>query len=584
MAVAGGEVKASVDNSTVGKLTRAYESVIGGSFARIGFDFVVDTSMASNTQVSVSLLNSAATQGTGVYIKQGVGIVSGLYFNGAGAGGATTTLLAWGSLVNGGRYHIEWSINPVSFYSFYSLYDPSGNLVATRSNNNAITVDWFNLIKVVIESNSNKTTVSRLAIDPSLVGSAATGKYFTNITALTIFQDDDSRVDFYIPGGGSVNELLVYFHGVGQNPNSTEMTTLDTGGAVIQGFLKEGVMLVVPAIPDGLGGSSSWGNDYGAASVATAIAYARGLIGNTEAAQHYLAYSMGGLTAGRLIGNDGQSNVRSLYLLRPCLDIAYLEQNTFQSNIDTAWGVSAQASYSAAQATFARGNPMGLLDSSPDAFADTSIFMDYGTTGDAIVPQANNCVPFDALLTTKGIAHKSSVKVYAGHTERSTVGDATAHLAQVKADSYTSVDSGAARAIAAAVWASTSRTLSSPSAADIATDGINTNRIFVLVAGPNGLRSQDTKTIIAGTPPNTYGVDFRNDAAANQKVYSIESVEIISGTVNGLTFGETTRNGGTQARFPISGVTVGSYVVRVTIKYGESGPTSRGDLLIKVVS
>lgn len=433
MAVSGGELKASVDNSTVGKISRNFESVVGGSNVRLAFDFVVDTSMTAGTQIAVSLLDPTSAQGNGVYLKQGVGIVSALYLTTPGFT-QTTTMLAWASLVNGGRYHVEITNNPGSFYGFYSLYDPSGNLV-TRTTCNAVSVDWFNVSKLLIESNATKSSVSRLSIDPSLVGSTTTAKYFTNTAKFTFFQAlDNTPVDLYIPGGGNINELAVYFHGSGQTPNFVEITTIATGGTLLQAFLKLGVMVVVPQIPATAGGGDSWGNDYGAASVLSAVTVARGILGNPNAKQHYVAYSMGGLTAGRLIGNDGATYVKSWYILRDVLDVARAEQNTFQTGIDTAWAVSAQPSYAAALVTFARGNPLGLLNSNPARYAGVTMFIDY-STGDGTVPQVDHCVAFAALLTVKGIPFKSSVKAFANHTENSTIGDATTFLAQTLSSS-----------------------------------------------------------------------------------------------------------------------------------------------------
>lgn len=118
--------------------------------------------------------------------------------------------------------------------------------------------------------------------------------------------------------------------------------------------------------------------------------------------------------------------------------------------------------------------------------------------------------------------------------------------------------------------------------ADIATEPVNSNRVFVLVPGTNGLRSESTKTITAGTPPNTYAVDFRNDAASNQKIYSVDDVEIVDGDADGLEFGTIYRDGGTQARFRITGVTAGNYTVRVSGTY-VGGAGYRGDILITVV-
>lgn len=123
---------------------------------------------------------------------------------------------------------------------------------------------------------------------------------------------------------------------------------------------------------------------------------------------------------------------------------------------------------------------------------------------------------------------------------------------------------------------------SSGTPSDIATEPVNTNRVFVLVPGTSGLRSESTKTITAGSPPNTYAVDFRNDAASNQKIYTVDSVAIVTGTSGGVTFGTAERDGGTQARVRITGVTAGNYVVRVSITY-VGGASSRGDITIKVV-
>lgn len=442
ISVSSGAVQATTDNVN-GSLLRNYESVAAGSLARIGFDFVIDTSMTANTVVSVSVVASTGGLGWGIYVKQGVGIVCDLYNNGAVSGIQPTVMLAWASLINGGRYHVEMTCNPSIFFSFYSLYDPSGKLVLNGSGSRSVNFSnnngWFQMTQVLIQSNSSKTTMSRFAIDPAIIGSSTTAKYFSNTCTFTQFPSASAgnwTLDFYIPGGGIVNELLVYFHGSGQSPNFIEMTNIDTGWAVIDGFLAQGCMLVVPQIPDGLGsgGSENWANDYGTATVVNAISLARTTIGNPNAPQHYLSYSMGTLMAGRLIGNEGQTNVQSWYILRGCLDIAYLEQNLagFTSGIDTAWGTTKQASYAAAQAFFARGNPMGLLTSNPGPFSNVAILLDYGTTGDTVVPQTQNCVAFDALLTTKNIPHKNYVATYETHTERTTAGDAMAHLSQVE--------------------------------------------------------------------------------------------------------------------------------------------------------
>lgn len=429
MVVSGGEVKASADNATIGKITRDYKSAADNNFLRAAFDLVVDKSMTAATQVSVSFLDSASQAGTGIYLKQNVGIVCASYFNTPGFG-AATTLLGWASLVDGARYHVECTFNPITFYGFFSLYDPNGNLVA-RNTVAAGSIAWFNLTKIVIESNSTKTTVSRFAIDPLLVGSVTTGRYFTNVAKFTFALTDTTPVDLYIPGGGYITDLAACLHGAGQTLNFTEIEANNIFGPIAQTYLKLGAIVVAPSIPDGLGNTNSWGNDYGTASVIAAIAFVRNLIGNVRAPVHLSSYSMGTLTAGRLIGYEALTNVRSWCAYNGCFDIADLEQGvSFATAIDTAWGVSHQASYAAAQATFARGNPMGLLASNPGRFAGVAIYLAYATTGDSTVTQSTNSVAFDALLTTKNIAHKSALRVFATHTENAAVGDASAFLAQ----------------------------------------------------------------------------------------------------------------------------------------------------------
>lgn len=123
------------------------------------------------------------------------------------------------------------------------------------------------------------------------------------------------------------------------------------------------------------------------------------------------------------------------------------------------------------------------------------------------------------------------------------------------------------------------------SAADIATEPVHTSRVFVLVPMAGGLtmRSEDRKTIIAGSPGSTYAVDFRNDAGGGQKVSTVSSATIISGAEGGVTFGTFYRNGGTQAQFRMVGVTADEYTIRVEGTY-VGGATFRGDILVKVVN
>lgn len=117
--------------------------------------------------------------------------------------------------------------------------------------------------------------------------------------------------------------------------------------------------------------------------------------------------------------------------------------------------------------------------------------------------------------------------------------------------------------------------------ADISTEGVHTSRVFVLVHKSTGLISEDTKTISIGDP-NTYAIDFRNDAAANQKIYTIDDLDITSGSGSGLTFGTPERDGGTQVRVRITAVTAGNYTVKVPVTY-VGGAVQYGYITVKVV-
>lgn len=122
---------------------------------------------------------------------------------------------------------------------------------------------------------------------------------------------------------------------------------------------------------------------------------------------------------------------------------------------------------------------------------------------------------------------------------------------------------------------------------DLNIEAVPASRTFLLTPTTDGFVSEDTKKIIAGTPGQTYAVDFRNVAAANQKIYSIDSVELVDGDEDGVTLTEADDCGreGTQAKLSIAGVTAGDYQVRVVVTFtGPAGPPGRGDILFTVVS
>ncbi len=115
---------------------------------------------------------------------------------------------------------------------------------------------------------------------------------------------------------------------------------------------------------------------------------------------------------------------------------------------------------------------------------------------------------------------------------------------------------------------------------DINQENVPTARTFVLE--PNdalGLQGDATRSLTVGDT-RTFAVDFRKDLPAGGRVATVASAAISSGTSGGVTFGELGRDRG-QAKVQMTGVTAGTYVIRVTVMY-DTGVTAIGDVTLKV--
>jgi len=123
-------------------------------------------------------------------------------------------------------------------------------------------------------------------------------------------------------------------------------------------------------------------------------------------------------------------------------------------------------------------------------------------------------------------------------------------------------------------------------ASDLATEAIHTSRVFKLSRTADGftMRSEERKTIFISDDLSTFAAEFAEDAGANQKIYSVDSIEIVSGASGGAVFGEDfERDGGTRAIFQMRGATAGDYTARIKGTYNSlGGPPFEGDILIRV--
>lgn len=123
-------------------------------------------------------------------------------------------------------------------------------------------------------------------------------------------------------------------------------------------------------------------------------------------------------------------------------------------------------------------------------------------------------------------------------------------------------------------------------ATDVNIEAVPTSRTFVLVRRTEGLVGEASKTIEADVE-STYAVDFRNDAATNQKIFRVTDIELASGSMGGLTFSDQEDDWGkegTLAKFRLTGVSAGTYKLRVSVQYQSSaGPEASGVITLVVV-
>lgn len=116
---------------------------------------------------------------------------------------------------------------------------------------------------------------------------------------------------------------------------------------------------------------------------------------------------------------------------------------------------------------------------------------------------------------------------------------------------------------------------------DVDQEPVPSQRTFILKQTSSGLVGESSKTIYKTTTPYTYAVSFANDMATNQRINTVDAVAIQSGTGGGVTFANYGRDRG-LAKFRVTPVTAGTYVVRVAVTYND-GAEAEGRITFVIV-
>lgn len=114
------------------------------------------------------------------------------------------------------------------------------------------------------------------------------------------------------------------------------------------------------------------------------------------------------------------------------------------------------------------------------------------------------------------------------------------------------------------------------------------SRIWRVKATNAGLRYENTLSVQDGGVAKLFAVDFSQDLPNNGRVTDINSVAIQSGTAGGVTFGADLADvddygvDRSLAKFNITPVTAGTYIIRVSVDY-DDGSVSVADVKLVVV-
>ncbi len=116
---------------------------------------------------------------------------------------------------------------------------------------------------------------------------------------------------------------------------------------------------------------------------------------------------------------------------------------------------------------------------------------------------------------------------------------------------------------------------------DVDQEPVGEDRTILLTPDDDeGLVGEKAKTLAVGSTP-TFAVDFRENMAVNSWITIVDTPTIATGTSGGITFDQLGRDK-SLAKFRATGVTAGTYRVRVDVTY-YGGATATGFITLKVV-
>lgn len=116
---------------------------------------------------------------------------------------------------------------------------------------------------------------------------------------------------------------------------------------------------------------------------------------------------------------------------------------------------------------------------------------------------------------------------------------------------------------------------------DVDQEPVGEDRTILLEPNDSdGLVGEKVKTLAVGSTP-TFAVDFRKNMAVNSWITIVGEPTIVGGTAGGITFDQMGRDK-SLAKFRATGVTAGTYRVRVPVTY-YGGASAAGFITLKVV-
>jgi len=435
LTVATNEVKATVG----GTIGYAYKSHGVFGAMRMACDFIPDKTDTATRYMALGISDNSNGSGVCVTYIAGTGIVISNVFGG-GLSAPPLTILADADITSGERYHCE------SFYAMrgnieydlvVTIYDKNGNFLAGGEKSGFNEND-----RILIFGNSDTSTISRVAFEPSYMPSSVTDKYLHasygyRLRGNTGDFDLDVNVEDYECGVAvparlnDLNLVAIFLHGVGNYTYTNFVGGIGTKDwnrrseekSIAVTLCEMGIPVIYPKQwSDDANSSNSWaspqviddlcnggwtgqleGNDW-IDWIITEFATAKG-IEKSEVKVIIYGGSMGGLTASRIItcGLFPQNQIHAGGLFIPVIDLFQAWKNVaWTAQLEASWEIS-PADDAAAHVLLDPHDPIDLTTADVAIWDDMQVFMAH-TLKDTDVDSTLHADPLKALLDAGGTA------------------------------------------------------------------------------------------------------------------------------------------------------------------------------------